>query len=154
MSSTATNKNAVEDMSQFVCASLDWWAHTDVTMRPPRTCAWGSHTTRERQAGVVTKTFAEFAPVASHQSVAAIERGNQEVACHARAEAVSRGRFQRAVRTDVPCIPWFVRHSAWCVTLYLVTHSGRTPKPRRTSDTLEKRCGDSLGMGARRQEQS
>ena len=39
---TVTNKDALEHMSQFVCASLDWWGHTDVTIRHNQKHALGA----------------------------------------------------------------------------------------------------------------
>ena len=39
---TVTNKDALEHMSQFVCASLDWWGHTDVTIRHDQKHALGA----------------------------------------------------------------------------------------------------------------
>ena len=38
-----TDKGALEHMSQFVCASMDWWVHADLTIRR------GQSTVKERR---------------------------------------------------------------------------------------------------------
>ena len=49
-----TNKDALEQMSQVVCASLDWWRHTDVTIRHDHEHALGALTGLVRERDVDT----------------------------------------------------------------------------------------------------
>ena len=60
-----TNKDALEHLSQFVCASLDWWGHTDVTTRHDQEYVLGALTRLVRERRGQT-TYLELAPVASN----------------------------------------------------------------------------------------
>ena len=113
----------------------------------PSTCAWSSDTNCHGQI-YGHKTFAKLAAVANHQSVGA----KQDGVSGSSLDTFSRRRFQRAVRTDHRCIPWFVRHSAWCITRYLVKPCGRGPyetlnNKRHTGEVVF--CGCDVCKGAR-----
>ena len=93
-------------VSVCVCASLDWWAHTDVTIRHDQEHALGDLTrlVRERRGH---STYLERAPVASQQSVGAIERA-------ASLETVSRGATpaSQIIPASVACKAlWVVCHA-------------------------------------------
>ena len=51
MASTVTNKDAVEHLSQFACASRDWWKHTKITIKLDQEDALGvlTRTVRDRR---------------------------------------------------------------------------------------------------------
>ena len=90
-----TNKDALEHMSQFVCAILDWWRLTDVTLwHDQETCAWCPDSTELPGDDVDTAHTWSLHPVASRQSVGAIERANQEEANQSRALKLSHSRSE------------------------------------------------------------
>ena len=67
---TVEREGALEHTFHSMCASLDRWEHTDVTIRHDQEHALGAPTrlVRERRG---PSTYLELAPVASHHSVGA-----------------------------------------------------------------------------------
>ena len=106
-----TNKDALEHLSQFVCASLDCWGHTDVTTRHDQEYVLEALTqlVRERRGH---STYLELAPAASHESGRAIERATQPVVN----QSVARLEFVTGFRSTLDMLKltcFRVVSSAW-----------------------------------------
>jgi hypothetical protein len=76
ISCTATNKDAVEHMVSFPGAASGFWGHQFVQIRHDQdhSLVAMARTLQERRNH---ETHLELAPVASHQSMGAIERANE-----------------------------------------------------------------------------
>ena len=67
-----------------------------------------------------------------------------------RCETVPERRFQRVVQRERTCIPWHMRHSAWCVTRYPGEAPGRTARDGEEHD-VERAGPEHTGPGQGRQ---